>query len=130
MPHRLNSAIHLISACYWGFGTTLGALFGPAPFRSSAGFHVWLGAGVGLVTIDLLAAAKQWGGSTHGRNLSIALHFGIATLIVALITFEFLQTRSNSFLAWFKGDNYWFISALALVRVCAGAVLLDSKDRR
>lgn len=131
MNHRLNSAIHLISACYWAFGTTLGTLFGPAPFRSSVGFRVWVIAGIGLIAGDLFAAAKQWRGSSHGQIFSIAVHFGVTTFIVALITFEFLQARPNSFLAWLKADNYWFIVALALVRVCAGATLLvHNKDRR
>lgn len=130
MYHRLNSVIHLLSGCYWAIGTTLGGLFGPAPFHSSREFRLWVSAGIGLVGGDLLAAAQQWRGATCGRILSIMLHFGVATLIVALITFEFLQTEPGSFLAWFKADNYWFIAALALVRACAGAaLLLGNKDR-
>lgn len=84
-----------------------------------------------MIVLDLLAGAKQWRNPANGRHLSIALHFGIATLIVSLVTFEFLQAQPKSFLAWFKADNYWFIAALALVRVCSGAaLLLHSKDRR
>lgn len=124
MNHRLNSAIHLISACYWALGTILGALFGPAPFRSSLGFRSWVGTGIGLIALDLVAGAKQWCPPTGGRILSIALHFGVATLIVALMTFEFLQAQPKSFLAWFRAENYWFIAALALIRLSAGAALL------
>lgn len=131
MNHRLNSAIHFISGCYWAFGTTLGWLFGPAPFRSSLGFRSWVGAGIGLLTLDLVAAVKQWRSSTDGRSLSIALHFGVGTFVVALITFEFLQARPKSFLGWFMTDNYWFIAAVAFFRVCVGAaLLLGNKDRR
>lgn len=130
MNHRLNSVIHLISAGYWAIGTALSALFGPAPFRSSLGFRAWVSAGIGLITLDLLAAAEQWRGPTAGRILSIVLHFGVAILIIALITYEFLQTQPRSLLAWFKADNYWFIVALALVRISAGVgLLVSNKDR-
>ena len=76
------------------------------------------------MVLDLLAGGKQWRNPANGRNLSIALHFCIGTLIIALVTFEFLQAQPTSFVAWFKAESYWFITALALVRLCAGAALL------
>jgi hypothetical protein len=128
MHHRINSILHLVSACYWALGTILGWLFGPAPFRSTLGFRLWVSAGIGWFAIDLLAAVKQWRG--RGRLLSIVLHFGVAILVVSLITFEFMRAQPRSFFAWFNADNYWFIAGLALARVFAGAALLVSNGDR
>lgn len=129
MCHRVNSAIHLLSALYWTLGTALGVLFGPYPFYSTLGFRVWVSAGIGLIVVDLLAGIRQWRSPAAGRVLSTVLHLAVTILIVALITFEYLQAKPRSFLAWFKAGDYSFVAALALVRLGIGtALLLGNKD--
>ena len=124
MSHRVNSAIHLVSAGYWAFATLLGALIGPYPFKSLLQFRVWVLGGVVLILADLAAGITQWRSEDAGRVLSIVLHFGVALLVTSLMTFEYLQTGSKSFLNWFRNDNYWFIAGLAMVRLCIGSVVL------
>jgi hypothetical protein len=129
MHHRVNSTIHLVSALYWALGTALGIFVGLAPFFSPQAFRVWISAGIGLAGLDLLAGAKQWRSPTKGRVLSIVLHLVVSILIVSLVTFEYLQAKPKSFPVWFRRDNYWFVAALALVRLCVGnALLLGNKD--
>ena len=129
MHHRTNSVIHLVSAFYWALGTVLGALFSAVPFYSLLGFRVWVSTGIGLLGVDLLAGVKQWRSPFSGRALSIMLHFGVTILIVSLMTFEYLQAEPESFLTWFRTNNYWFVAALALVRIWIGtALLLGNKD--
>jgi hypothetical protein len=128
MNHRVNSAIHLVSAFYWALGTAVGFLFGPYPFASIVGFRLWVSAGIGLIAVDLIAGVKQWRNPASGRVLSVMLHLAVAIFIVSLITFEYLQAKPKSFLAWFIGDNYWFVAALALVRLWMGNALLFGKE--
>ncbi|SRR5581483_805157 len=129
MTHRLNSAMHFGSAIYWALGTAVVSLFGPYPFSSIVGFRLWVGAGIGLITVDLIAAVKQWRNPASGRVFSVVLHLAVAIFIVSLVTFEYLQAKPNSFLAWFQGGNYWFVAALALARLWMGNVLLFGKAR-
>jgi predicted branched-subunit amino acid permease len=124
MSHRVNSAIHLLSALYWTLGTALGVLFGPYPFCSTLGFRVWVSAGIGLIVADLLTGVKQWRSPAAGRVLSTVLHLVVTTLIVSLITFEYLQAQPKSFLVWFRAGDYSFVAALALVRLAIGTTLL------
>ena len=127
MHHRVNSVIHLASASYWALA--LGVLSSVAPFYSLLGFPVWAGTGVGLLGIDLLAGVKQWRSPFSGRVFSIMLHFSVAILIVSLITFEYLQAEPESFLVWFRTNDYWFVAVLAIVRLWAGnALLFGNKD--
>ena len=129
MKHRVNSAIHLLSALYWTLGTALGVLFGPYPFHSIVGFRVWVSAGIGLIVVDLLAGIRQWRSPAAGRVLITVLHLAVTILIVALVTFEYLQAQPKSFLVWFKAGDYSFVAALALVRLGIGtALLLGNKD--
>jgi hypothetical protein len=129
MQHRVNSTIHLASAFYLALGSALALFVGLASLFSSPDFRVWVSAGFGLAGLDLLAGVKQWRSPSGGRVLSIVLHLVVATLIVSLVTFEYLQAKPKSFLVWFRTDNYWFVAALALVRVCVGnALLLGNKD--
>lgn len=129
MNHRLNSAIHLVSACYWTAATMIGFLLGSYPSHSLLEFRGWVIAGLGLAGVDLLAAVKQWRSEAAGRVLSIVLHFAVAVLVTALITFEYVQTGPKSFVKWFRMDNYSFIAGLAIVRLCSGnALLLGNKD--
>lgn len=128
MNHRRNSAIHFVSAIYWALGTAVVAAFGPYPFSSIVGFRLWVGTGIGLITVDLLAAVKQWRTPASGRVLSVVLHLGVAIFIVSLMTFEYLQARPKSSLAWFREGNYWFVAALALVRLWMGNVVLFAKE--
>ena len=126
MDHRVNSVIHLASASYWALA--LGVL-SVAPFYSLLGFPVWGGTGVGLLGIDLLAGVKQWRSPCSGRVLSIMLHFSVAILIVSLITFEYLQAEPESFLVWFRTNDYLLVAVLAIVRLWAGnALLFGNKD--
>ena len=128
MNHRLNSAVHFGSAIYWAFGTAVGFLFGPYPFASIVGFRLWVSAGIGLIGVDLIAGVKQWRKPASGRVLSAMLHLAMAIFIVSLMTFEYLQAKPKSFLAWLIGDNYWFVAALALVRLWTGNALLFGKE--
>lgn len=127
MHHRVNSVIHLASTSYWALA--LGALSSVAPFYSLLGFPVLGGTGVGLLGIDLLAGVKQWRSPFSGRVFSIMLHFSVAILIVSLITFEYLQAEPESFVVWFRTNDYWFVAVLAIVRLWAGnALLFGNKD--
>lgn len=128
MNHRLNSAMHFGSAIYWALGTGVVFRLGPYPFSSIVGFRVWVSAGIGLILVDLLAAIKQWRNPASGRVLSIVLHLAVAIFIVSLITFEYLQAKPKSFLAWFQAGNYWFVAAMALVRLWLGNALLFAKE--
>ena len=129
MHHRVNSVIHLVSASYWALGTALGVLFSAVPFYSLLGFRVWVSTGSGLLGVDLLAGVKQWRSPISGRALSIMLHFSVTILIVSLMTFEYLQAEPESFLIWFRTNNYWFVAVLAIVRLWVGNTLLfDKKD--
>jgi predicted membrane channel-forming protein YqfA (hemolysin III family) len=131
MNHRVNSAIHLVSAFYWAVGTALGALFSAVPFYSLLGFRVFVSTGIGLLGVDLLAAVKQWRSPAAGRILSVVLHFAVTILIISLMTFEYLQAKPKPFFTWFRTDNYWFVAALALVRLWIGtALLLGNEDTR
>jgi hypothetical protein len=124
MNRKVNSAIHLVSACYWALAAALGALIGPHPSYSPFEFRTWVSALMGLTAADLLAAVRQWKSAGVGRALSIVLHFVVAILVVSLMTFEYLQAQPRSFFTWFRVDNYWFVSALAIVRLCVGSDLL------
>jgi hypothetical protein len=127
MHHRVNSVIHLASAFYWALA--LGILSSVAPFYSLLAFPVWAGTGVGLLGVDLLAGVKQWRSPLSGRVFSIMLHFSVAILIVSLITFEYWQAEPESFLVWFRTNDYWFVAVLAIVRLWAGnALLCGNKD--
>ena len=127
MHHRVNSVIHLASASYWALA--LGILSSVAPFYSPLAFPVWAGTGVGLLGIDLLAGVKQWRSPLSGRVFSIVFHFSVAILIVSLITFEYLQAEPESFLVWFRTNDYRFVAVLAIVRLWAGnALLCGNKD--
>jgi hypothetical protein len=72
----------------------------------------------------LLAGVKQWRSPFSGRVFSIMLHFSVAILIVSLITFEYLKAEPESFLVWFRTNDYWFVAGLAIVRFWAGNALL------
>ena len=127
MHHRVNSVIHLASASYWALALCI--LSSVAPFYSLLAFPVWAGTGVGLLGVDLLAAVKQWRSPFSGRVFSIMLHFSVAILIVSLITFEYLQAEPESFLVWFRTNDYLFVAVLAIVRLWAGnALLFGNKD--
>jgi len=129
MNHRWNSAIHFVSAIYWALGTAVGFLFGPYPFSSTVGFRLWVSAGIGLIMVDLFAGINQWGSSTTGRVFSTVLHLAVTILIVAIMTFEYLQAHPKSFLVWFRAGDYSFVAVLALVRLGIGtALLLGNKD--
>lgn len=124
MHHIVNSTIHLASAFYWALGSTLAIFVGLASRFPPPEIRVWIGAGIGLAALDLLAGAKQWRSPTSGRVLSIVLHLVVSTAIVSLVTFEYVQAKPRSFLIWFSRDNYWFVAVLALVRLCVGNALL------
>jgi hypothetical protein len=119
----------LASASYWALAIAIAALFRAAPFHSLLEFRVWVSAGVGLLGVDLLAGVKQWRSPSSGRVFSMMLHFSVTILIVSLITFEYLQAEPESFLVWFRTNNYWFVTVLAIVRLgVANTLLFDHKD--
>jgi hypothetical protein len=131
MNHRVNSVIHLVSACYWTLATALAFLLGPHPIAASIlEFRVWVNTGVVLVGVDLFAGIRQWKSAVAGRTLSIVLHLVVAIFAVSLMTFEFLQAKPTSFIVWFKADDYWFLSSLGLVRLGVGtAMLFGNKNK-
>ena len=131
MNHRVNSVLHLFSACYWALATALAFLIGPHP-SSLPQFRIWVTGGIVLIGFDVLAGVKQWRSGTSGRTLSVLLHFVVTIFVVSLMTFEFLQVQPKSFRAWFKADDYWFLTALGSVRLLIGTALLvgDEGNRR
>lgn len=80
------------------------------------GFRVWVSAVIGLMSLDLLPQPNERAATVNCRILSIALHFGTASLMIARSTFEFLPARPNVFLDSLKAENYWFIAGLACPR--------------
>jgi hypothetical protein len=60
--------------------------------------------------------------------LSVVLHLAVAIFIVSLMTFEYLQAKPKSFLDWLRAGDYWFVAALALMRLWMGNVVLFGKE--
>jgi hypothetical protein len=114
----------LASASYWALAIAIAALFSAAPFHSLLEFPVWVCTGVGLLGLDLLAGVKQWRSPSSCRVFSMMLHFSVTILIISLITFEYLQAEPESFLVWFRNNNYWLVTVLAIVRLWVGNTLL------
>lgn len=128
MNHRINSSLHILSACYWALATVLGSLVAPQPSHRPLEVSLWITAGLALITLDLVAGVKQWRSAAGGKVLSIVLHFVVTVVATALITFEYLQTEPRSMLGWFRTNNYWFIIGLVSVRLGTGAAVLLSKN--
>jgi hypothetical protein len=124
MNHRINSGLHVLSACYWALATVLGSLVVPHPSYRPLEVRLWIGAGLALIALDLVAGVKQWRSAAGGKVLSRVLHFVVTVMVTSLITFEYLQAEPRSLLNWFRRNNYWFIIALVSVRLCTGAALL------
>jgi hypothetical protein len=129
MIEKINALLHFCSALYAVVLAGFLLVFVPRSLFSQFQFAATLVVALATIFVDATAGAKQWRKPPSGYTLSVGSHFLFATGVVAIITFEYLQSVPSSFLSWFFRNNYGFVSLLAALRLLAGGTLLGKEPR-
>ena len=130
MKERLNAILHLTSALYSSLFVVLTAHMAPLARVLRVPVRVPLIIRISATILDFSAAVAQWRKPPSGYIFSVVLHLVFTQSVVITTAFEYMESGSHSFISWFISNNYFFIVALALLRVFAGASLLPATELR